>query len=47
MGFERCGTVVLGKGKVGADGLEKVGGEGVPIRCMIWWPEKNEKDVLV
>ena len=47
LGFERCETVLLGKGKVGADGLEKVGGEGVPIHCMIWWPGKNEKDVLV
>ncbi|GAB7326935.1 hypothetical protein MBLNU13_g10896t2 [Cladosporium sp. NU13] len=49
LGFERVGTVILGKGKVGADGLEKVGGEGVPIYCMIWWPEKKEKekDLLV
>lgn len=44
LGFERCGTVVLGKGKVGADGLGKVGGEGVSIYCMIWWPEKREKE---
>jgi GNAT superfamily N-acetyltransferase len=45
LGFERCGTVVLGKGKVGADGIGKAGGEGVSIYCMVWWPEKKEKDV--
>jgi len=41
LGFERVGTVALGEGKVGADGVEKVGGGGVPIYCMVWWPEKE------
>lgn len=45
LGFERVGTVVLGKGKVGADGLAKMGGEGVKIHCMVWWPERKEKDM--
>jgi GNAT superfamily N-acetyltransferase len=45
LGFERCGTVVLGKGKVGAGGLQQAGGEGVKIHCMVWRPEKKERDV--
>jgi GNAT superfamily N-acetyltransferase len=40
-GFERCGTVVLGAGKVDGDGLENVGGGGVPVYCMVWWPGKE------
>lgn len=43
LGFERVGTVVLGEGRVGGDGLSKVGGKGVKIYCMIWWPVKEEK----
>ena len=41
LGFENVGTVVLGKGKVDADGIAQVGGGGVPIHCMIWWPRKE------
>ncbi|GAB7326936.1 hypothetical protein MBLNU13_g10896t1 [Cladosporium sp. NU13] len=55
LGFSGCWRMLrefepaTKRGKVGADGLEKVGGEGVPIYCMIWWPEKKEKekDLLV
>ena len=41
LGFEAVGTVVLGEGSVGADGLVKTGGSGVPIYCMVWWPGKD------
>jgi ribosomal protein S18 acetylase RimI-like enzyme len=40
LGFETVGTVVLGKGSTGADGMEQEGGVGVPIYCMVWWPGK-------
>lgn len=41
LGFEGVGTVVLGEGRAGADGNMLVGGEGVRIYCMVWWPEKK------
>lgn len=41
LGFERVGPVVLGKGHADADGTKKVGGQGVVVQCMIWWPEKK------
>jgi GNAT superfamily N-acetyltransferase len=41
LGFERVETVVLGKGHADADGTALKGGNGVPIYCMVWWPEKK------
>jgi ribosomal protein S18 acetylase RimI-like enzyme len=41
LGFERVETVVLGKGHADADGTALKGGSGVPIYCMVWWPEKK------
>ena len=46
LGFENVGTVVLGKGKVGADGMVQAGGSGVPIHCMVWWPGKETQAPL-
>ncbi|GAB1317468.1 hypothetical protein MFIFM68171_07678 [Madurella fahalii] len=37
-GFTTVSEVVLGKGKVGPDGLPKKGGEGVTIWLMFWRP---------
>jgi GNAT superfamily N-acetyltransferase len=42
LGFERVETVVLGKGHADADGTALKGGSGVPIYCMVWWPEKKK-----
>lgn len=39
-GFELVGEVVLGKGKVGEDGLKKKGGPGVTAWGMVWWPSR-------
>jgi GNAT superfamily N-acetyltransferase len=41
LGFERVETVILGKGHADADGTALKGGSGVPIYCMVWWPEKK------
>jgi GNAT superfamily N-acetyltransferase len=41
LGFERVETVVLGKGCTDVDGTALKGGSGVPIYCMVWWPEKK------
>jgi GNAT superfamily N-acetyltransferase len=41
LGFERVETVVLGKGHADSDGTALKDGCGVPIYCMIWWPEKK------
>jgi hypothetical protein len=41
LGFEMIDEIVLGKGKVGADGLAKKGGEGVKIWGMVWWPKEK------
>jgi GNAT superfamily N-acetyltransferase len=41
LGFEYVETVVLGKGHADADGTALKGGSGVPIYCMVWWPEKK------
>jgi GNAT superfamily N-acetyltransferase len=41
LGFGRVETVVLGKGHADADGTALKGGNGVPIYCMVWWPEKK------
>lgn len=37
-GFTLVGDVVLGKGKVGQDGLPKKDGEGITIWSMFWRP---------
>lgn len=37
-GFKVVGEVVLGKGRVGPDGVPKDGGEGVKIWAMCWRP---------
>jgi GNAT superfamily N-acetyltransferase len=41
LGFERVETVILGKGHADADGTALKDGCGVPIYCMVWWPEKK------
>jgi ribosomal protein S18 acetylase RimI-like enzyme len=43
LGFETVGTIVLGNGKVGANGMDQRDGEGVPVRGMIWWPPKKRE----
>ncbi|TKA73891.1 hypothetical protein B0A55_03797 [Friedmanniomyces simplex] len=40
LGFETIDTIVLGRGYAGPDGSQQKGGEGVPVRGMIWWPSK-------
>ena len=42
LAFETVDTVVLGKGSAAPDGSQQKGGEGVPVRAMIWWPPKSE-----
>jgi len=42
LGFELVDEIVLGKGKVGADGLPKKDGEGVKIWGMVWWPKTED-----
>lgn len=37
-GFTTVSEVILGKGKVGTDGLPQKGGEGVTIWLMFWRP---------
>jgi GNAT superfamily N-acetyltransferase len=37
-GFQNHGEVILGKGKVGRDGLPKKDGEGIVIWSMSWRP---------
>ncbi|KAI0380499.1 hypothetical protein F5Y04DRAFT_289493 [Hypomontagnella monticulosa] len=37
-GFEVIGDIILGKGKVGSDGLPKKHGEGITIWSMLWRP---------
>lgn len=37
-GFQIVGDIVLGKGKVGSDGLPQKEGEGVTIWSMVWRP---------
>jgi len=39
LGFETTGVLVLGRGEVGSDGRTKIGGEGVSIWAMVWWPK--------
>lgn len=39
LGFVTVGEIVLGEGKVGADGEECVGGVGVRLWGMAWRPE--------
>jgi len=43
LGFEMVDEILLGKGKVGADGLQMKGGEGVKIWGMVWWPGEREE----
>jgi ribosomal protein S18 acetylase RimI-like enzyme len=45
LGFEVVGKILLGKGKVGADAKAEVGGIGVPVWGMVWWPAKDVKRV--
>lgn len=40
LGFQEIEEVILGKGKVMADGTPKTGGSGVPLYAMVWWPEE-------
>ncbi|KAK4541434.1 hypothetical protein LTR36_008035 [Oleoguttula mirabilis] len=40
LGFETVERVVLGEGVAAADGTREVGGPGVPVWGMVWWPEK-------
>jgi hypothetical protein len=44
LGFKIVDEMVLGKGKVGADGLECKGGEGVMIWGMIWDGQDDRQD---
>jgi hypothetical protein len=39
LGFEITGEIVIGEGKVNADGEIHASGEGVKIWGMIWRPE--------
>lgn len=40
-GFQNHGEIILGKGKVGRDGLPKTNGEGVVIWSMSWLAEAS------
>lgn len=42
-GFKSLGTIILGKGTAGADGMPKKGGEGVNWYPMLWEPEDTAK----
>ena len=42
LGFETIEKIILGKGKAGADGFKKDGGEGVPVWGMIWRPTEGK-----
>ncbi|KAH8646380.1 hypothetical protein BGZ60DRAFT_424488 [Tricladium varicosporioides] len=42
-GWKHVEPIVVGKGKCGADGVLKEGGEGLTIYGMVWWPEKAER----
>ena len=41
LGWKVVDEIVLGKGKVGSDGLRKEGGDGVKIWGMIWRPDET------
>ena len=41
LGFNVVDTIVLGKGCFSPDGQKQVGGDGVPVRGMVWWPPKK------
>ena len=43
LGWETVGEIVLGKGKVAADGTPSAGGEGVHIFGMIWRPKMESQ----
>lgn len=43
LGWEVVDELVLGKGKVNADGLPLKGGEGVPVWGMVWWPKDYQR----
>lgn len=45
LGWEMCGDIVLGKGKVDATGDLKKDGEGVTIWGMVWWPNCLKESV--
>ncbi|KAH8665013.1 hypothetical protein BGZ60DRAFT_410611 [Tricladium varicosporioides] len=40
-GFEEVGEIVVGKGKVDEKGVAMVGGGGMRIYGMIWWPKRE------
>ncbi|KAJ5280454.1 hypothetical protein N7478_005826 [Penicillium angulare] len=40
LGFQEIEKIILGKGKVDADANRQVGGSGIPLYAMVWWPEK-------
>jgi GNAT superfamily N-acetyltransferase len=42
LGFELVEVMLLGKGKVGIDGVEKRDGEGVRLWGMVWRPGKED-----
>jgi ribosomal protein S18 acetylase RimI-like enzyme len=42
LGFELVERLVLGKGKATKDGTPQVGGEGISLWAMIWWPRGSE-----
>lgn len=41
LGFENVGQVVLGESTAAPDGSREQGGSGVPVECMVWWPEDS------
>jgi GNAT superfamily N-acetyltransferase len=46
LGFTMVEEILLGKGKVGSDGLAKKDGEGVKVWGMIWTPRDDSKDAM-
>ena len=46
LGFTMVEEILLGKGKVGSDGLEKQDGEGVKVWGMVWTPRSDGKDLM-
>ena len=44
LGFQEVDEMLLGKGKVGADGKLKKNGEGVRIWAMVWRPKLHQNE---
>lgn len=42
LGFQEVEEIILGRGKVDANATLKVGGSGIPLYAMVWWPENSD-----